>query len=268
MNFLRRTTSMFRGPYFSHPLAPVCLLALAGFVFGSAVPAQAQDEPGASPKETEAEKRGYFAVGVNAIDLAPLNDRLSANGYPTFSTELLSISGGQYRVVADRLVLGAELTGLLTPNQGFQGRDVFVGGGYGLFSLGYLIQPASRFRAYPLAGIGAGGLLLSIGDDGAEEFDDVLEDPNRSATLSKGSILVSLGAGLEYQFGQPGGDGVRLGLRGGYLLSVLDSDWQLDQDRLSGGPDATMQGPFLRLTVGGVGSVLKHMRDASDEDKE
>jgi hypothetical protein len=119
-----------------------------------------------------------------------------------------------------------------------------------------------------LTGLGAGGLLLNIGDDEASNFGDVLADPNRSAMLSKGSILVSLGAGLEYQFGRPSGGGVRLGLRGGYLLSVLGSDWQLDQDRLSGGPDAIMQGPFLRLTVGGVGSALENMRDAGDEDDE
>jgi hypothetical protein len=240
------------------------LLFVAG-LFGLVPPAHAQDAPpgDAPPSET----RGYFAVGVNATDLGPLNDRLSANGYPTFSTELLSVGGGGYRVVADRILLGAELTGLVTPNQGFQGRDVFVGGGYGLFSLGYLFRPAPQLRAYPLAGFGAGGLVLTIGDDGAANFDDVLEDPNRSATLSKGSVLVSLGAGVEYQFGTPGGNGVRLGLRGGYLLSALDSDWQLDQDRLSDGPDATMQGPFLRLTIGGVGDALESIRDNDDEDE-
>jgi hypothetical protein len=144
---------------------------------------------------------------------------------------------------------------------------VFVGGGYGLFSLGYLFRPAPQLRAYPLVGLGAGGLVLTIGDDGAANFDDVLEDPNRSATLSKGGVLVSLGAGVEYQFGTPGGNGVRLGLRGGYLLSALDSDWQLDQDRLSDGPDATMQGPFLRLTIGGVGDALESIRDNDDEDE-
>lgn len=243
-------------------------LVLAGLTLGPATPAQAQDEPAVDQGKAEIEEFEYFAVGVSATDLGPLNDRLSANGYPTFSTELLSIGGGRYRVVADRLILGAELTGLLTPNQGFQGRDVFVGGGYGLFSLGYLIRPTPQIRAYPLTGLGAGGLLLNIGDDGASNFDNVLADPNRSATLSKGSVLVSLGAGLEYQFGHPSGGGVRLGLQGGYLLSVLGSDWQLDQDRLSGGPGATVEGPFLRLTIGGVGSALENMGDASDGEGE
>jgi hypothetical protein len=236
---------------------------LLGFTISS--PAVAQDSPEADESETETEERGYFAIGVNATDLGPLNDRLSANGYPTFSTELLSVGGGTYRVVANRILLGAELSGLLTPNQGFRGRDVFVGGGYGLFSLGYLIEPASRLRVFPVAGLGAGGLVLDIGDSGAANFDDVLADPNRSATLTKGSLLVSLGAGLEYRFGTPGGDGLRLGLRGGYLISTLDSDWQLGQNRLSGGPDATMQGPFLRLTIGGVGSALDSMTDTDDE---
>ncbi len=237
------------------------LLSAQALLFGglllaaAAPPAVAQDGPTANAGERP-EERSYVAIGVSGTDLGPLNNRLSANSYPTFSTELLSIGGGTYRVVAGRILLGAELNGLLAPSQGFEGRDVFLGGGYGLLSLGYWIEPTPRLRAFPTAGVGAGGLLLNIGDDGSAHFDDVLADPNRSATLSTGSLLVSLRAGLEYQFGTPGGDGLRLGLRGGYLLSALSSDWQLGQSRLGGGPDASMQGPFLRLTVGGVRAAL------------
>ncbi len=246
-----------RLPIFSRSL----LLSIPAFLFGglllaaAAPPAAAQDGPAADVDEGTG-GRSYVAIGASGTDLGPLNDRLSASGYPTVSTELLSIGGGAYRVVAGRILLGAELNGLLAPSQGFEGRDVFLGGGYGLLSLGYLIEATPRLRAFPTAGVGAGGLLLDIGDDGSANFDDVLADPDRSATLSRGSLLVSLGAGLEYQFGTPGGDGLRLGLRSGYLLSALSSDWQLGQSRLGGGPDASMRGPFLRLTVGGVRAAL------------
>jgi len=241
--------------------ATLLLLALL-LSMGANRDAYAQD---AAP-EDEARapmKRGYVSVGVNATDLDPLNDRLSANGYPTFSTEMVSVGAGGYRVVAKNLLLGAELNGLFVPRQAARGRDVFVSGGYGLVSLGYLTRPASNLRLYPQAGIGGGGLLLNIGDDGTERFDDVLANPDRSATLSKTSLLVSVGFGLEYQVGTPGDTGVRLGLRGGYLLSALSSDWGLDQDRVGNGPDATLQGPFLRLTVGGLGHTLKEMRGAN-----
>ena len=48
----------------------------------------------------------------------------------------------------------------------------------------------------------------------------------------------------------------RLSANGYPTFSTLSSDWQLGQSRLGGGPDASMQGPFLRLTVGGVRAAL------------
>lgn len=100
-------------------------------------------------------------------------------------------------------------------------------------------------------------LRLDVESQGdADEFDDILQNSNRSASIGRASLLVSLGGGLEYRFGDPGEDGgVRLGLRAGYVISALNSDWQLDEASLGGGPDATMQDPFIRLTLGGVGGT-------------
>ncbi|MFB6232374.1 MAG: hypothetical protein ABEL04_14590 [Salinibacter sp.] len=234
-------------------LASVLLLG-----FGALATVQAQD-----PDEDESEERmapgnggaGFFAIGTHVADFGPLNDRLEEVGYPTFATETVTIGGGGYGVVADRLLLGGEGHGLLTSDQGFQGRTVSVGGGYGLFTLGYLFRPESSVRVYPQLGVGAGGIRLEIGSRGeASNFDEVLDNPNRRATLGRASLLVRLGAGLEYQFGQPGEGLFQLGLQAGYMLSALASDWQFDDTTLSGGPDATMQGPFIQLTIGGSGS--------------
>ncbi|CAM3514340.1 hypothetical protein [Salinibacter ruber] len=212
-----------------------------------------EDAPGDEPVAEE-QGAGFFAVGTQFTDLAPLNDRLGGAGYPTFASEMVSLGGGGYGVVANRLMLGGEGHGLLTADGSFQGRNVSVGGGYGLFNLGYLFRPASGLRVYPLLGLGGGGLQLDIENAGtADDFDDVLDNPNRSASVGQASFLVSLGGGLEYQFGTPGeGRTARLGLRAGYMVSALRSDWQLGDSALAGGPDASMQGPFLRLTIGGI----------------
>ena len=214
------------------------------------------------PPETINEGAGYFAVGVQFADLSALNTQLADAGYPTFSTEMVSLGGGGYSV-KNRILLGGEGHGLLTGEQGYQGRNVSVGGGYGLFTLGYLFRPRRNLRVYPQLGLGGGGLQLEIGSQGdADNFDDVLDDPNRSASVGRASLLVSLGAGLEYQFSGPeDSGGFRLGLRAGYMLSTLESDWSLDDTTLSGGPDATMQGPFLRLTIGGGGAERTHDDD-------
>lgn len=217
------------------------------------VQAQDADAPTGDPVAEEP-GAGFFSVGTQFTDLGPLNDRLSGAGYPTFASEMVSLGGGGYGVVANRLLLGGEGHGLLTADGTRQGRSVSVGGGYGLLNLGYLFQPASRLRVYPLVGLGGGGLQLEIGSAGdADSFDEVLDTPSRSATVRQASLLVSLGGGLEYQFGTPGeGRSARVGVRAGYMISALSSDWQLDDNSLAAGPDASVQGPFIRLTIGGI----------------
>jgi len=230
----------------------------------SSSPAQAQDADANQDADVEEEAParaqkegggGFFAIGVNSIDLGPLNSRLSGAGYPTFPSELFAIGGGGYGVVAGTLLLGGEGYGLIAPSRGFEGREVSVGGGYGLFTIGYRFRPTNQVVVYPQVGIGGGGMMLEIGSTGADSFDDVLDDPNREASLEKGSLLVSLGVGAEYQFatsGEPGG--FQIGLRAGYLLSPYESDWSLGEDRLSGSPDASFGGPYVRLTIGGWGN--------------
>jgi hypothetical protein len=233
------------------------LASLLVLSLGALATVQAQDPDAGTPADEsaiEASGTGFFAVGTQFTDLNSLNNRLANAGYPTFASETVSLGGGGYGIVANRLMLGGEGHGLITADGTFQGRGVSVGGGYGLFTLGYLFRPAPNLRVYPQAGIGGGGLQLDIESQGtADTFDDVLDTPNRSATVGRASLLASLGGGMEYQFGPPGEGGVRLGLRAGYLLSALDSDWQLDEHSLSQGPDATMQGPFFRLIIGGFG---------------
>jgi opacity protein-like surface antigen len=234
-------------------LALVAAIALSLLPVSSAW-AQEADTVDAAAAPPNGAGGGFFAIGVNGTDLGPLNSRLRGAGYPTFPTELFAIGGGGYGVVAGTILLGGEGYGLIAPSRGVQGRTVSVGGGYGLFTVGYQFRPSDRLAVYPQVGVGGGGLSLEIGSAGAERFDDVLGDPNREASLEKGSVLLSLGGGLEYRFSahdEPGG--FQIGLRAGYLLSPYDTDWTLSEDRLSGGPDAAFSGPFVRVLVGGWG---------------
>ena len=237
-------------------LASILVLSLGAIATVQAQDHDHGDDDPAAESAMEERGAGFFAIGTQFTDLGPLNSRLTDAGYPTFASEMVSFGGGGYGVVANRLMLGGEGHGLITADGSFQGRNVSVGGGYGLFTLGYLFRPTPKLRVYPQAGLGGGGLRLEIESPGdADEFDDILDNPNRSASIGRASLLVSLGGGLEYQFGDPDTDGgIRLGLRAGYMISDLNSDWQLDENALGGGPDATMQGPFVRLILGGFGS--------------
>ncbi len=83
----------------SRPL-PLLRLFLASLLFvglGAFATVRAQDTDGGAPSDepvAEEQGTGFFAVGTQFTDLAPLNDRLSGTGYPTFASEMVSLGGG------------------------------------------------------------------------------------------------------------------------------------------------------------------------------
>jgi hypothetical protein len=242
-------------------------LALAGALFlglGSTASALAQDRgsdmkhrsPTATPEKQEADngsdESGFLAIGTQFADLGSLNDRLENAGYPTFGSEVFSIGIGGRRAVGTRWFIGAEVTGMFTPSQGFEGRDVSLAGFRLMPTLGYTFRPTERLRVYPEVGIGIEAALLDIGaSGGASSFEGVLGSPDRSATLARGSLVTRIGAGADYKLTGPDGQ-ARLGLQAGYALPALSGDWELSGGgpTLSGGPDSTLGGFYLRLLVG------------------
>lgn len=239
-----------RGEYASRVVILIGLL-LAGTAVPGGAQSEGKKEGDASVVETGA---GFFAVGGHEAALDNVNTRLRAAGYPAVSTTLVAVGGGGYGVVADRFLVGGEGYGLVGPSRTAGGRTITAGGGYGVFTFGYQFRPTPRWRLHPLLGVGGGGVQLKIGSAGAADFDDVLRDPDRSATVTRGSLLVSLGAGAEYRFlGAPNNGGLQVGLRAGYVWAPSGAEWELDGESLAGGPDATLSGPYVRIHVGGWG---------------
>lgn len=241
-----------------HTLRTLSMLAIiAALTTLVPFPAHAQHDDEHHEHHAERHKggAGYFAIGTNVIGIDALNDRLDAFGYPTFGSAFLSLGGGGYGIVGGRVLLGGEGHGLIRPSQSVGGRDVSIGGGYGLATLGYLAVAQSNWRVYPQVGLGAGGFTVDIESAGtATELDEVLDDPNRRAELTRGSLLVSLALNATYAFSSSEEEGgFRIGLQAGYLLAPYSSDWQLDEDALADGPDAGFDGPFIRLLIGGGG---------------
>ena len=202
----------------------------------------------------------FVGAGVSRLTTGELNDRLAARGYPTFGRTPLGVTLGGHRVLANGVMLGAEWHGIIHENQEHQGREVGLGGGYGTLSVGYAVDLSPRARAYPRLGLGAGGLGLWIEDQQPDAaFDDVLADParyrdtldrrDRETVLSHGSVLVDLGVGVEL-LSRAQGRGPMIGLRLGYVVTPSATSWRLDERGVSGGPTATLAGPYVRMVVG------------------
>lgn len=217
---------------------------------------------GAEPSgaQARASPRGYtgfFAAGVSRIATGELDDRLSASGYPVFGSRPLALNVGAYHLWRSGWMLGAEWHYLDVGDAEHQGRVVGLGAGYATVGLGYAMELSPRARFYPRLGLGVGGMGLwseEEGDvgSGGDDFAGWLANPNTDpdyATLSQGSMVVDFGAGAEIALSRRGA-GPLVGVRLGYLVTPFDQGWTRDGRSVSGAPEATVAGPYVRVIIG------------------
>jgi hypothetical protein len=220
------------------------LLALA-FSAGGAAPAEAQADflgPGA----------GFIAAGASRIATGELDDWLSGRGYPTFGGTAVAVGLGAYRILSSGVMLGGEFNGLIIGEEAYAGRQVGLGGGSATLGVGYMVNLSPRARVYPRLGLGVGGMALWSESRDSVDFEAVLagEAPvsDRETVLSRDGVVVDVGAGAEFLPRGPGGP--LIGLRAGYLAGPFTSAWDTDEHTVIGGPDASISGPYVRMTVG------------------
>lgn len=107
-----------------------------------------------------------------------------------------------------------------------------------------------------------GGMGLWTEDEDADEggtegFDEALADssaPSGFSTLSQGSGVVDVGAGGELLLGSRGA-GPLVGLRLGYVATPFDQGWTRNGRRLRDAPQASVAGPYVRVTIGWKGTT-------------
>lgn len=236
-----------------HRLTPL-LLTLAGLPFGTGARAQQSE-----PVELEARGRGSFQFGYLDLDVEAINGSLDAAGLPGFDSGVLTLGGAGYGAKGPVLIGGeghAILGGKKTTSDG--AFEVSLGGGYGLFRLGYLVVETEAFDLYPRLGIGGGRVSVNVKGRSAPLFDDVLQDPGRSSALTSGMFLLDFGLGADYRFRIESDEdefgGLLIGLQAGYLLAPGSPTWTLDGiNSVAGGPELLIQGLYIRVSIGGWG---------------
>ncbi len=215
---------------------------------------------------SEKEIRGYFMTGGSSLDIDALNSRLGAKGYSEFSDGFFSIGGGYFQKESGKFLTGFEGHLLI----GEQNSSVIGGksystsaiGGYGFLNTGYLILENDRLDIYPILGIGFGGMGVKIGHT---SFDNILDNPQRSASINTFSFLLNLALGTDYKINLSGDDNkvsfLIIGLRGGYAFAPFKSGWYMDEFSLSDDPAGGIEGPYFRLTIGGGGKFKLNVFD-------
>jgi opacity protein-like surface antigen len=231
-------------------LAFACAAVLATVAANNA----AAEEP-AKPEADRFGGAGYLMPGVRQLQLDPLNETLAEAGYSSIGQTALSLGGGGH-VMVGRLRIGGE--GHFVTSLGGDGSRgdtrVNVSGGYGMFRLGYAVVATERFSLYPMLGVGGGGLTVSFTQQGSTNFDQVLADPGRDASMSRGGFLFDAALGADYRIAvshEGDGEGFMLvGLRGSYAVAPVMAGWTSAGGSVAGGPDVGLAGPSVHLLIG------------------
>jgi hypothetical protein len=221
---------------------------------------QGQEEAAAMKEEGG---MGYSIFGNSVIDIENLNAKLASNGYTKLNESYFCVGGGGHSIINKRWIIGGEAYSLL-------GEDVtsanFKASTYmfqGFANLGYIVLAKKGFSVYPLIGLGGGSMTLTFSEKEATySFDDVLIDPKRGTTLTAGGFLINLALGADYYLkmgeNEKGHGGFLFGVRAGYILAPSKAGWGMFGNELSGAPEISMTGPFVRIIFGGGGFEKKN----------
>ena len=202
---------------------------------------------------------GYFMFGAQQTDFSQLNPLLKTGRFADFSETLPTLGGGGHAIFR-RFLIGVQGHYLIaekrTGDNGFQNE---LSGGLITLDLGVNLSGSSTWLIYPLLSTGGGWLTLKIQEQGTLSFDDLLSDPGRSVEIRKSGFLVSGALGIDYVFhpGQTyssGSGGFVIGLRAGYQLMSGDRDWENETLTISNGPNASLDGYFVRILLGAGGN--------------
>jgi len=192
---------------------------------------------------------GYFSVGMHFLQLDDLNNRLAQYQIPTFDVPYITLGGGG-AFSGKRIFFGGEGAGFIQREQSYQRGDTTfrmqLDGGMGVGLLGFnLLQNPITIQL--LGGIGGSTLTLKITEERSDSFDDILQRPQREITLTIGSFLFQGSANVLI----PITNSLFVGLQGGYVFSITNSDWQYSSRiAIANGPKAGFDGAFARLLIG------------------
>lgn len=210
---------------------------------------------------------GAFQIGYMKLNLTDFNAALAANGYPRMDDHFLTLGGTGFGEPG-RWMIGGEGQAFIAPTRTTTtgSYQVSLGGGYGMFRVGYDFAQTENVDLFPSIGIGGGGVAFNIRGRSAPTFADVLATPGRSSNMTQGGFMLGAGLTANYRVRLPMKDttrtgGLLFGVSGGYIINPFNSDWRLDGvNTVAGGPSISLQGWYARFSIGGWGRGPKRRR--------
>lgn len=197
--------------------------------------------------------------GVLGTDMGPVNDRLSEQRalYPANLPVLFPILGGQGFGLFNRFLIGGSGAGLLSrsvdePND----RRVSAAGAWGTFDFGYQLLRVNGFLIAPVLSLGGYGMSMTVASKAEVAFNDAIQNPNRSVTLTNNGFLTGLSLVAKTvaigRKAQVAGtkSGYSLGLRVGGLYGFPIRGWKANGADVNGSPPFGLRGGYAALSLG------------------
>lgn len=191
---------------------------------------------------------GGLMFGGTSLGLDGLNASLRRSGRPAIPSSYATL-GGYGHVLVGRLLLGGEGNALIGRAAGEGDMRASVRGFCGFFDLGYAVHAGRALVVYPLFGVGAGAVTLGLDGRSAQSFDASLAGRGEKLRLQKSGFLLNFALGADTLV-PPFGGRLLVGVRLGYVVAPVRSDWELGSREVEGGPDADWTGPYLRISIG------------------
>jgi hypothetical protein len=197
--------------------------------------------------------------GVMVVDMGPVNDRLQEQRalYPSDLPVVFPLLGGQGFGLFSRFVIGGSGAALLSRSvDAASDRKISSHGAWGTFDFGYQLLRVNGFLIAPMLSLGGYGMNVTVAPKGEVGFDEALQNPGRSLSLSNNGFLtgisllaetVVLGKGAQV----PGArTGYTLGLRLGGLYGFPIHGWTSNGATVTGDPPFGLRGGYLALSLG------------------
>jgi len=204
---------------------------------------------------------GYFSTGYTTGNFKAFNEMLQKEGYPQIGNGGIFIGGGGDFVI-NGFVIGGEGGGVIKPEKSNGKYQTGISGGYGFINLGYVIFSGKTVLAYPAVGFGGGGSSVRFTDLNSvpADFEEILKNPCGQTVITGGGFMLDFSFNSKWFFASTKENGFTrgwlVGLKAGYMLSLGEVEWRVNNVNMPGVPAANLSGFYVKLSIGGGG--IKH----------
>ncbi|MBD1391955.1 hypothetical protein [Mucilaginibacter glaciei] len=200
-------------------------------------------------------------VGYRQTDLSQLNGYLAQNGIPAISNNNYWINAAMQKVYKKWITEHG--IGFTIPNSSeANGIKARYSQAALFLRFGYNLSKSSNFQMYPFAGVSANLAMFNIKDktgiESTPNFAQEILNKTSSKTLYQTKLGVDLGLGFDYLFKVKSKEmehitldrSIPVGFRLGYHIGAAQSDFKVDDHKLSNGPTDKNSAFFATVSFG------------------